>query len=77
MGVRNLSHKGRYSRTTMQGWTKEELIDYIEILEDNERTMAETLQQQARNFEIMLNNLKDYKNPLDGILGDKRHGKGL
>jgi len=67
MGVRSLSHKGRYSRTTMQGWKKEELIDYIEILEDNERIMAETLQQQARNFEIMLNNLKDYKNPIDGI----------
>lgn len=61
--------KGRYSRNTLRAWKKEELIDYIEILEDNERAMAETMEQQAINFQKMLNNIKNYKDPIDGIVG--------
>ena len=55
--VRPLGHKGRYSRNTLKSWKKEDLINYIECCEYNERTMAETLQQQARNFEMMINAL--------------------
>ena len=55
--VRPLGHKGKYSRNTLKKWTKDELINYIECCEYNERVMAETLQQQARNFEKMIDNL--------------------
>ena len=48
---------GKYSRKTLKTWTKEDLINYIECCEHNERVMAETLQQQARNFEKMINDL--------------------
>ena len=55
--VRPLGHKGKYSRSTLKTWTKDELINYIECCEHNERVMAETLQQQAINFEKMLKDL--------------------
>lgn len=55
--TRPFGYKGKYSRKTLKTWTKEDLINYIECCEHNERVMAETLQQQARNFEKMINDL--------------------
>lgn len=56
-GVRPIGHKGKYTRNTLLTWKKDELINYIECCEHNERVMAETLKQQANNFEKMLNDL--------------------
>ena len=63
-GIRPFAHKGRYSRSTMMKWSKRELINYIECCEHNEKNAYETLEQQARNFELMLNNIKNYKEPI-------------
>lgn len=63
-GIRPFAHKGRYSRSTMMKWSKRELINYIECCEHNEKVAFETLEQQARNFELMLNNIKNYKEPI-------------
>ena len=62
--VHNLNHKGRYSRNTMKQWTKEQLIDYIEMLEDNEQAVFDTIQQQAENFAKMLERIKNYQPPV-------------
>ena len=62
--VHNLNHKGRYSRSTMRQWTKEQLIEYIEMLEDNEQAVFDTIQQQAENFAKMLERIKNYKPPV-------------
>lgn len=70
-----MSKRGRYSKSTMRNWTKAQLIDYIEVCEHNERIMAETLEQQARNFEQMLKNLKEYKDPVEHILGGSNEYK--
>jgi len=72
MGVSIFGHKGRYSKATMRKWTKTELIDYITICEHNERVAYETMEQQAKNFQTMLDNIKNYKDPIDGICGGKQ-----
>lgn len=58
--------RGRYSYQTLKSWKKEELIEYIRILEENEIAMAENLEQQAVNFLKMLDKIKNYKYPIDG-----------
>ena len=75
--VVEFGHKGRYSRSTLRTWTKDELINYIEVLENNERSLTEGLEQQAKNFEFMLNNLKNYKDPIDGILTKEEKNNGI
>lgn len=55
--IRVVGHKGRYSRNTLMHWSKKDLVNYIEIVEHNEQTMAYTLEQQAKNFEEMLKNI--------------------
>ena len=62
--VHNPNHKGRYSRNTMRQWTKEQLIEYIEMLEDNEQAVFDTIQQQAENFAKMLERIKNYQPPV-------------
>ena len=73
-GIRPFAHKGRYSRSTMMKWSKRELINYIECCEHNEKAAYETLEQQARNFELMLNNIKNYKEPIQ-FGGKDQNGK--
>ena len=73
-GIRPFAHKGRYSRSTMMKWSKRELINYIECCEHNEKVAFETLEQQARNFELMLNNIKKYKEPIQ-FGGKDQNGK--
>ena len=73
-GIRPFAHKGRYSRSTMMKWSKRELINYIECCEHNEKVAYETLEQQARNFELMLNNIINYKEPIQ-FGGKDQNGK--
>ena len=48
----------------MRQWTKEQLIEYIEMLEDNEQAVFDTIQQQAENFAKMLERIKNYQPPV-------------
>lgn len=54
----------KFKESTMKQWTKEQLIDYIEMLEDNEQAVFDTIQQQAENFAKMLERIKNYQPPV-------------
>ena len=69
MSIKTIVPRRRYSYKTLKSWKKEELIEYIRILEGNEIAMAENLEQQAVIFQKMLDNIKNYKYPIDGIVG--------
>lgn len=42
-------------RTTLKGYTKDQLIDYIECLEHNNKVLLETIDNQYRNATKLLN----------------------
>ena len=49
-----LPTRKKYSDSTLKTWNKEELIEYIRILEGNCDAAFWFNEQQARNFEQML-----------------------
>ena len=47
-----------YSDTTLKGWTKEDLIEHIRILEHNWASAEESLENQAKNCEMLLKQVR-------------------